>query len=287
MIIDCHVHLLPKKVRHDRTPFVQSDVAFGSLYSSPKAKLASESDIIEYMERSEIDKAVIFGFPWEDHRLVSENNDEIWDFHERHSDRIIPFAVLSTAGGDQAVKEAERTIRAGFAGLGELAVYHRGWSLANFDNLTPCLRIAEAAGVPVMIHVNEPVGHDYPGKISVDFGGLLRMIKTNPKVDFILAHFGGGVFVYGLMPEVAAALCRTYFDTAACPFLYDSKIFEVACRILGPDKVLFGSDFPLLPFSRYLKELEESGIEESVKKSILGDNFLRIFARRQEQSSSE
>ena len=123
MIIDCHVHLLPKKVRHDRTPFVKSDVAFGSLYSSPKAKLASESEIIEYMERSKIDKAVILGFPWEDHRLASENNDEIWDFHVRHSDRIIPFAVLSTAGGDQAVKEAERTIRGGFAGLGELAAY--------------------------------------------------------------------------------------------------------------------------------------------------------------------
>jgi uncharacterized protein len=276
MIIDCHVHLLPKKVQQDRTPYVQSDIAFGALYASPKAKVASESEIIAYMDRSGIDKAVVFGFPWEDHHQVTENNDEVWEFHQRHSDRIIPFAVLSSLGGDAAHREAERAIRGGFAGLGELATYQRGWSLADLEDLNPSLEIAGNAGVPVMIHVNEPVGHDYPGKIAVDYGGLLRIIKDNPEVNFILAHFGGGVFVYGLMPEVASVLSRTYFDTAASPFLYDSKIFEIACRIVGPDKILFGSDFPLLPLSRYLKELDKSGVDESVRKAILGDNFLRI-----------
>jgi uncharacterized protein len=279
MIIDCHVHLLQRKVQMDRTPYVQSDVAFGALYSSQKAKLAGEADIIAYMDRSGIEKAVVFGFPWEDHHRVSENNDEIWDFCERHPDRIIPFAVLSSSGGDAAHREAERTIRGGFAGLGELAMYQRGWSLADLEALNPSLEIAGNARVPVMIHVNEPVGHHYPGKIGVDFAGLLQIIKDNPEVNFILAHFGGGIFVYGLMPEVAADLSRTYFDTAASPFLYDSKIFDVVCRILGPDKILFGSDFPLLPLARYLKELETSGLEESVREAILGGNFIKMVEK--------
>ncbi|MBI5250096.1 MAG: amidohydrolase [Desulfomonile tiedjei] len=283
MIIDCHVHLLPKRARQDRTSFVQSDRAFGSLYSSQKAKLASESEIIEYMDRSEIEKAVVFGFPWEDHRRIAENNDEIWDFHHRYPDRIIPFAVLSTAGDEQNAREAERTVRGGFAGLGELAVYDRGWSASDFEALSPCLKIAESAGVPVMIHVNEPVGHHYPGKIPVDFHALVGIIEAHPGLDFILAHFGGGVFVYGLMPEVAAVLSRTYLDTAASPFLYDSRIFEIASKILGPDKIVFGSDFPLLPLSRYLKELEKSGIQGSLQKAILGDNFQSILARPREK----
>lgn len=279
MIIDCHVHLLPKKARRDRTPYVNSDAAFGSLYSSQKAKLASESDILEYLDRAGIEKAAVFGFPWEDHHTIAENNDEIWEFHQRHAGRIIPFAVLSTKGGDEAYKEAERTVNGGFAGLGELAVYESGWRLADFEKLGPCFKIAETAGVPVMIHVNEPVGHNYPGKIPVDFNSLLQTIQAYPEVNFILAHFGGGVFVYGMMPEVASVFSRTYFDTAAAPFLYDPMIFEVACRILGPDKILFGSDFPLLPLSRYLKQLDKSGIEESLRNAILGDNFLKILRK--------
>jgi uncharacterized protein len=279
MIIDCHVHLLQRKVQQDRTPYVQSDIAFGALYSLPKAKLAGEDDIITYMDRSGIDKAVVFGFPWEDHHRVSENNEEIWDFHQRHPDRIIPFAVLSSRGGDAAHREAERAIRGGFVGLGELAMYQRGWSLADLEGLKPSLEIAGGAGVPVMIHVNEPVGHAYPGKIAVDFAGLLQIIKHHPEVNFVLAHFGGGLFVYGLMPEVAAVLSRTYFDTAASPFLYDSKIFDIVCRILGPDKILFGSDFPLLPLSRYMMELEKSGLDERVREAILGGNFIKMVEK--------
>lgn len=277
MIIDCHVHLLPRRVRADRTPFCQSDAAFGSLFSSGKSKLASEHEIIDYLDSSRIDKAVVFGFPWEKHDLVKENNDEIWDFHERYPDRIIPFAVLSPKGGERLYREARRTLVNGFAGLGELAMYHGGWSLADFEALSPSLQLAAEVGAPVLIHINEPVGHPYPGKSPVDFRGLLRIIEVNPHVDFILAHWGGGVFIYALMPEVKQVLARSYLDTAASPFLYASEIFEIACRVMGPEKILFGSDFPLLRLERYLKQLDESGIKGPVREGILGGNAQKLL----------
>jgi len=121
MIVDSHVHLLPHKVQQDRAPFCHSDVAFGSIYSSEKAKVVSEADIIRYLDDSGIDRAIVFGFPWEEHDLVRRNNDEIWEFHQRFPDRITPFAVLSTRGGAEAQREVERTLEAGFAGIGELA----------------------------------------------------------------------------------------------------------------------------------------------------------------------
>ncbi|MBI4962647.1 MAG: amidohydrolase [Desulfomonile tiedjei] len=280
MIIDSHVHLLPGKVREDRTPYCQHDRAFAALYCSNKARIVSEDQIVGYLDSSGIDKAVVFGFPWENHDLVSRNNDEVWEFHQKYPDRIIPFAVLSTSGGDEAYREAVRTLAAGFAGLGELAMYHGGWSLADFEALSPSLDLAEQHKVPVIIHVNEPVGHDYPGKIPVDFRGLLRIIKANPDVDFILAHFGGGVFVYALMPEVGSILSRTYLDTAASPFLYDCKVFDVVSRIMGPDKILFGSDYPLLPLKRYAKELDKAGIDGDLRKAILGENFMKLLRKR-------
>ena len=277
MITDSHVHLLPRKVQEDRAPFCRSDLAFGSIYSSGKAKVVSEGDIIRYLDDSGIDRAIVFGFPWEEHDLVSRNNDEIWEFHQRHPRRIVPFAVLSTKGGDEAYREAARTLNGGFGGIGELAMYHGGWSLSDFEALDPSLKLAKRANVPVMIHVNEPVGHPYPGKIPVDFRGLLHIIEANPEVDFILSHFGGGVFIYGLMPEISGILSRTFLDTAASPFLYDYRIFEIAVRIMGPEKIIFGSDYPLLPLARYLKELDKAGVDGTVREGILGGNIQRLL----------
>lgn len=279
MIIDCHVHLLPRKVQADRAPFCHSDQAFGSIYSSDKAKIVAETDIVGYLDRSGIDKAVVFGFPWEDPDLVRENNDEVWAFHQRYADRIIPFAVLSSGDRESALPEAARAIEGGFRGLGELAMYHHGWRMADFEALGPCLHLAQTWQAPVLIHVNEPVGHHYPGKIPVDFQGLLQMIEEYPEVDFILAHLGGGLLFYALMPEIARILARTYVDTAALPFLYEARALEVACTILGPEKILFGSDYPLLSLQRYLKEMDKVSIDAKARRAILGENLLRILSR--------
>jgi uncharacterized protein len=283
MIIDCHVHLMPERVRKDREPFCASDLAFDTLYRSEKAKLASESDIIDYLDRSGIDKAIVFGFPWSDHELIRVNNDEVWDFHQRQPGRIIPFAVLSSEGKDSASREAERTLQGGFAGLGELAVYDGGWTSAGFASLGPAFALAASAHAPVMVHVNEPVGHEYPGKVHVDFSALLETIRAHPDLDFILAHFGGGVFVYGLMPEIHGVLSRTYLDTAASPFLYDTRIYDVVSRIMGPEKILFGSDYPLLPLSRYLRDLDQAALEDPVRAGILGGNIQKLFEKAGKQ----
>jgi len=279
MIVDAHVHLLPERVRKDRSRYCANDPSFGSVYSSEKARLVSEDEILEYLDKSGIDKAVVFGFPWENPDLAQQNNDEVWAFYQRHPSRIIPFAVLPCGKREAAKKEAARTLEGGFFGLGELAMYHQGWSLADFEALSPSLRLAQSKKVPVVIHVNEPVGHHYPGKIPVDFRGLLRIIGAHPEVDFILAHFGGGLFFYALMPEVARILERTYLDTAASPYLYDSRVFEVALTIVGPEKILFGSDYPLLPMPRYVKELDTAGIDGRVREGILGKNVLRLLPR--------
>jgi uncharacterized protein len=280
MILDAHVHLMPKRVRDDRSRFCQSDPAFGSIYCSEKAKLATEDEIIAYMDNCGIEQAIVFGFPWESHDLVATNNDEVWSFHQRHPGRIVPFAVLSSTGLESDYAEAKRTLEGGFSGLGELAIYHRGWSRKDIEALDPVLKLAAENKVPVVLHVNEPVGHHYCGKIPVDFSALVSVISNNPDVDIVLAHFGGGVFIYSLMPEIETVLRRTYVDTAASPFLYDSRVFDIACRVIGPEKILFGSDFPLLSMTRYVSQLDQSGISETSRNAILGDNAAKLLQKR-------
>jgi len=67
-------------------------------------------------------------------------------------------------------------------------------------------------------------------------------------------------------------LKNVYFDTAASPFLYYSQIYQIAIQIIGKNKILFGSDFPLLKPDRYFKELEKAGLSKDEIESICGNN---------------
>ncbi|MFQ5879654.1 MAG: amidohydrolase family protein, partial [Dehalococcoidia bacterium] len=81
---------------------------------------------------------------------------------------------------------------------------------------------------------------------------------------------------YALMPEVAA-LANVYYDTAASPFLYRSQVYRWAAQLVGADRILFGSDFPLTSQSRQRRAIEEAGLRNDDRALILGGNARRIL----------
>ncbi len=277
MTVDCHIHLFQSRVRVDRSDFILKDSAFAALYSTPKARISTPDQIIDYLDENSISVAVVFGFPWKDPDLYRENNDAVLEFSLRYSDRIIPFATFGLNNPQEACVETERTLSSGFRGLGELSMYDTGWDRTSLKSLQECLNIASGHESPVMLHVNEPVGHHYPGKIYTDFDGLIKLIGQNPRVDFILAHFGGGIFFYALMPEIGAILSRTYLDTAAAPFIYDTRIYEMCMRVLGENNILFGSDYPLLGLARYQRDIDKSLLTPEQKEKLLHVNASRLL----------
>jgi len=134
--------------------------------------------------------------------------------------------------------------------------------------------MAQEAGVPVLIHYNEPLGHDYPGKGKVGLREIEVLIRAFQGVDIVLAHLGGGFFFYELMPEIRKICSRVWYDTAAAPFLYDRKIYRIAFQVVG-ERLLFGSDYPLLSPSRYLRDMEE--LDEGEKEALLEANARRLL----------
>ncbi|UCD70728.1 MAG: amidohydrolase family protein, partial [Syntrophobacterales bacterium] len=137
--------------------------------------------------------------------------------------------------------------------------------------------ILEKANLPLMLHSNETVGHQYPGKGNTSLKSIYDFIRAFPGVRIILAHWGGGFFFYELMPEVAKVAERIWYDTAASPYLYRREIYSVAVTIVGADKILFGSDYPLLRPGRYFEEMEDSGLGEEERRKILGQNIRNLL----------
>ena len=65
--------------------------------------------------------------------------------------------------------------------------------------------------------------------------------------------------------------------SAASPFLYDPEIYQIAVRLLGADKILFGSDYPLLPPARYFGEIREAGLTKTQIDKICGENATQLL----------
>jgi len=281
MIIDFHTHIVPPEVRKNRERFFDGEPAFKLLYGVPESRLCGAQELVSTMDDQGIDKSVVFGFPWNRDDYFKANNDYVLDAVERFRGRLVGFATASILA-PHAEREFERCLKAGLTGIGELAVYNEGLSQDIRDRFEPVAAIAQLFEVPILLHANEPVGHDYPGKTAVTLHELYLFLRQYSATRFVLAHWGGGIFFYHLMKrEVKEVLKNTWFDTAASPFLYDKEVYALAARILGPDRILFGSDFPLLKPDRYFEEMKKAGLSEEVITKICGENAAHLLGLRE------
>lgn len=277
MIVDFHTHVFPEEIRENRGRYFPSEPAFRLLYESPKSRLVSGDETLAVMDAEGIDVSVIFGFPWRDPEVARKNNDYVLDLVARHPERFAGFCCLDPASPG-AEQEVERCLDAGLSGVGELAFYESGIAETALDRLAPIMNLCRERQVPVMVHTNEPVGHRYPGKTPNTLAEIYEMIRRFAGNTIVLAHWGGGIFFYNLLKkEVEEALANVYFDTAASPYLYTSGIYTIAKNLAGLDKILFGTDFPLLNPSRYFKEFDDAGLTREEIDAICGENGRRLL----------
>ena len=277
MIIDSHTHVLPPSVKEDRGAYVARDAAFAAIYEDPKARIATAEDVIAELDKREIGAAVIANYSWTTAALCRETNDYILESAARYPDRLVPFCAVADLTSDTSLREAERCAGGGAKGIGELRpdfcpdAYREPSSCVAFADL---LREHE---LPLLLHASEPVGHDYMGKGEARPEVLYPFLLTVPDVTVILAHWGGGLPFYTLMPEVREALRNVYYDTAASPYLYGADIYRRVADLVGPEKILFGSDFPLMSPGRILREIDAAPFADEERALVLGGNIERLL----------
>ena len=277
MRIDFHTHIFPKDICEHRTKYFPAEPEFRLLYDSPKSKLVGASDLIACMDEQGIDKSVIFGFPWNRLETARFQNDYIMEMVAAHPDRLIGFCCLNPLHPMAAV-EVERCIQGGLKGVGELAFYRSGIDETVLSALSPIMIQCADNRLPVLIHTNEPIGHMYPGKAPMTLFEIYRMVRRFPDNIIVLAHWGGGLPFYHLLKkEVKDALKNVYVDTAASPFLYDQAIYPVAALAFGSDKVLLGSDFPLLKPLRYIDDMKNAGLSDMQIHAVCWENSARLL----------
>ena len=284
MIIDFHTHIFPPWVKERRDEYIKRDPCFALLYSSPKARLATAEELIASMDEAEIDCAVVLNIGWVSHEFCVETNDYILESISSYPKRLVGFCGVQPKAGDAALAELERCARAGARGIGEMRSDVQGFDLGNKTLMKPLVDVAIRHGMILLTHSSEPVGHKYVGKGRITPDILYPFLKEFAELKLVCAHWGGGLPFYALMPEVADVLTNVFFDTAATIFLYQAQIFNIVSDIIGSDKILFGSDYPLISQDRIISQIQSSELSEEDKSNILGANAQRLLKVSEEQS---
>ncbi len=276
-VIDAHIHVFPPEVISQRERFLALDPHFAALYTNPRARLATAEDALASMDRNGIAGAFALGFGWTDAALCRMHNDYLLDVQSRYPSRFACFAAIQPRAGAATLAELSRVVSAGLRGAGELMPHGQGYRLDDWTVIDPLAEALVSLGRPLVIHVSEPVGHRYPGKGDVSPVAAWELARRHPALRLVFAHWGGGLPFYELMPEVAADLRQTFYDSAATTFLYRFEVFRVASEICGAERILFGTDFPLLRQGPFLQRVRALGLPDPALRSILGDNAIHLI----------
>jgi predicted TIM-barrel fold metal-dependent hydrolase len=277
MIIDFHTHVLPPQVKKERRRYAKTDSAFAQIYGDNQVKIATVEDLIANMDKEGVDISVIVNYGWSTHEFCVLTNDYIMESVNRYPKRLIGCGAVADYNSEKSLKEIERCARDGLRGIGELRPDCQPPGFTQKKALEPLAALLRKHRLFLMPHASEPVGHIYPGKGTASPGMLWWFISAFPDLTTVCAHWGGGLPFYALMPEVKKALANVYFDTAASPFLYRPEIYRQVSQLVGAEKILFGSDFPVMTPGRILKEIDAAPLTGDEKTSITSGNARRLL----------
>ncbi len=208
-------------------------------------------------------------------------NDYVAGMRDRHPDTILQaWAAVDPHKGEQAIVEAERAIRdLKMIGFHFHPIMGR-YSVADRE-LYPLFETIAALEVPVMIDVGTTgMGAGLPGGL----GSLLRhahplaideLAANFPNLTIVAAHPG-----WPWVDEMTAVVLHkgnVYWELSGWAPRYFPESLKRDIRGRLQDKVMFGSDYPSIPYERLFREWEELGYPDAIMHKVFHENAERVL----------
>jgi uncharacterized protein len=207
-------------------------------------------------------------------------NEEIAEAARNNPDIMIAFASIDPHKGKMGAREAERLIKEqgvrGFKFHPTVQGFHPNDRMA-----WPIYEVINAHGLPAIFHT----GHSGIGS-GMRCGGGLRLEYSNPMhLDDVAMGFPDMqvVMAHPSWPwqdealSVAMHKPNVWIDLSGwSPKYFPPQLIQYANTLLK-DRVLFGSDFPLITPDRWMKDAEQAGFKPEVMPGILKGNAARLL----------
>ncbi len=208
------------------------------------------------------------------------SNDQVVEFAQANTDIAIPFASLNPNRGAEAVREARRLVDAGV--VRGLKLHPPIQEFSPNDRIAyPLYEVFAEAKLPVLFHT----GHSGIGT-GMRGGGGIRLKYGNPMpIDDVAVDFPDMpiVMAHPSFPwqDEAISIClhkpQVYIDLSGwSPKYFSPNLIQYANTLLK-NKVLFGSDYPLLTPDRWMADFEKIAIRDEVRPLIMKENARRLF----------
>ncbi len=289
MLNDVHCHFFS-------TPFFSAlggDAAISALAWDPPGTAEALADRwVAELDRSGVSRAAL---------IASVPGDEasVGAAVRRHRSRFVGLFMLDPTKPDAAKTAAAALDTHHLRGICLFPAMHR-FSIQDDRVLNVFEVAAERPGTVVFVHcgvlsvgVRKLLG--LPCPFDIRFGNPLDLNAvaiSYPMVKIIVPHFGAGLFREALM--LADQCSNIVFDTSSSnswiryqPGLTLSAVFKTALAVLGPDRLLFGSDSSFFPrgwvrdvYEQQSAVLDELGAGSEVREKVFGGNFERLFRER-------
>ena len=279
MIIDVHVHPVAKSMIKDHR-----NLKFMKRHADLLCETPIET-LLAKMDSAGISKSCLLGPNHLDG--ISLSNEEVHELVQKHPDRFVGFV------GVDPQRQGNLTTRAlieqavdiwKFRGIGE---FGGGDFLTSDWDIV--YEVAMEKNIPVLVHTGIPLPsmklrYSHPTMID-------RLATKFPNLKIIAAHIGAPWFFKTI--EIAAKHPNVYIDISAVPKfkLPIIPILLAICIKRGvEDRILFGSDFPVVDPARYAASVDRMQIPalltlvrtmppitDAIKRKILGGNAEKLL----------
>ncbi|MCD8197087.1 MAG: amidohydrolase family protein [Lachnospiraceae bacterium] len=295
-IIDIHAHIYPKvagitnglpmtseplgrvKVGNELRQFLPP--SFEHTHSTAEM-------LIAYMDWCGIDKALLMPNPY-----YGYHNEYFIESAEKYPNRLRAVALVDPLKGEAAAKELawlyDNTCLFGFKVETDSTFQCSPHSHMMSPELAPVWDCCAQYHQPVFLHLFT----------AQDIADLIQMVQLYPDITFIICHMGvDACFAPGAEADAYSTILglvkehsNVYIDTSTVPVYFQEeypfpssvRIIEQCYRKIGPEKMMWASDYPGMLNHATMKQLigltaEQCAIPENDMRLIMGENADRLF----------
>jgi predicted TIM-barrel fold metal-dependent hydrolase len=210
------------------------------------------------------------------------SHDYVASMVERFPEAFIgAFGCVDPWKGERAVMEAERCIKE----LGLMGLKFQGAAqgfYANDHRFYPLWEKCAELGVPIQLHTGTTgLGAGMPGGAGIK----LKYTRPIPYIDDVAADFPDLTIIclHPAWPWQDEAIAmgihkpNIFFDLSGWAPKYFPEALKREIKSRLKDRVMFGSDYPIIPFNRLFAGWEAEGYPPEIMEKIYFRNAIRIL----------
>jgi predicted TIM-barrel fold metal-dependent hydrolase len=292
MLCDAHIHFFSPSFFAGLGADQNAISALGWDY--PESVEAVASRWVQELDSHRVDKAAMIA-------SLPGDADPVAKAVALNPARFVGFFMLDPTRED-AIAYCERALDEGHRAICLFPAMHRyalhDERVARVFELAAGRRGGTVDQVAVFVHCGVlSVGIrkklNLPSPFDMRFGNPLdlhALALRHPRVPIIIPHFGAGLLREALM--LADCCANVHLDTSSSnawikytPGLTLEQVFKTALDVVGPERLVFGTDSSFFPrgwhrtiYEQQRTALSAIGVADQVQRKIFGENFARLFA---------